>query len=236
MDVDTDGFLSKDELDHFMVLTEGKKVSDEAFAWLVTNFGEKRGISLEGFLRAQLFVLQQVAADEEKLRSELALLGYDGDLTVPNRREASLVIHSAAARFTLETRHYDPVVYEDATELVIRKNGNNSFGFKISLIYFNHSYGCSGKVTAYDGGKVLIYVHKSGYNGVSFLIENASQQHPLIVKCDCSKSKNVVSHRGSLSHEETIAPGADVVMHHLMPANDREGWTWTYSLSYAFDD
>ena len=95
--------------------------------------------------------------------------------------------------------------------------------------------GRSGKVTAYDGGKVLVYVHKSGYNGVSFLIENASQ-NPLIVKCDCSKSKNVVSHRGSLSHEETIAPGADVVMHHLMPANDREGWTWTYSLSYAFDD
>ena len=73
-----------------------------------------------------------------------------------------------------------------------------------------------GKVTAYDGGKVLVYVLKSGYDGVSFLIENASS-HPLVVQCDCSKSKNVVSHRGKLSHEETIAPGADVVMHSQRP-------------------
>lgn len=124
MDVDTDGFLSKEELDHFMVLTEGKKVSDEAFAWLVANFGEKRGISLSGFLRAQLYVLKQLAANEEKLRAELALLGYGDDLTVSNRRAASLVIHSATADFTLKTRHYDPVVYEDATELVIRKKGD----------------------------------------------------------------------------------------------------------------
>lgn len=141
MDVDSDGYLSKQELDEFMVLTEGKKVSEEAFNWMVNQFGtkhvasigDKGGISLDGFLRAQLFVQKQVASDEEKLRSELALLGYDANLRIATRREAALVIHSEKAKFSLEIRPFDRVVFDDATELVIRKNGSTFYHSNIAM-------------------------------------------------------------------------------------------------------
>eukprot|EP00597_Dinobryon_sp_UTEXLB2267_P012206 CAMPEP_0170120186 /NCGR_PEP_ID=MMETSP0020_2-20130122/14966_1 /TAXON_ID=98059 /ORGANISM="Dinobryon sp., Strain UTEXLB2267" /LENGTH=889 /DNA_ID=CAMNT_0010349949 /DNA_START=12 /DNA_END=2681 /DNA_ORIENTATION=- len=224
MDSDSDGYLSKPELDHFMVLTEGATVTDEAFAWMVSNFGsktvanldERGGIPLAGFIRAQLFVFKHVGSNEEKLRHELALLGYDAYLQVLSSRQAALVVHGCGKMdYTLTAQDFNPAAYEDACELHIRKNG---------------------KCTSYEGGKINLFVHKSGYNGVSFLVENKHSSLALIFTLDCSKSKNVCSHRGSLSHQATIPPGGDVIMHNLMPVNDRVGWSWTYSASYIFDD
>jgi len=146
MDSDSDGYLSKPELDHFMVLTEGATVTDEAFAWMVNNFGSKTvanlddrgGIPLAGFIRAQLFVFKHVGADEEKLRNELALLGYDSYLQIPSSRQASLVVHgSGELDFTLTAQDFNPTAFEDACELHIRKNGFPQF-----FQYFNFPNHC----------------------------------------------------------------------------------------------
>lgn len=58
MDHDSDGHLSKQELDQFMMRTEGAPLEDTAYQWLLHNFESKDapGLSLRGFLQAQLFV------------------------------------------------------------------------------------------------------------------------------------------------------------------------------------
>lgn len=136
MDDDTDGFLSKDELEVLTVLTEGMSLSTETFLRLVSTFGSKddskpEALSLEGFLQGQLYFLKQAAADEGSLLTKLSLLGYDDQLVAPKIRAASLVVHSESAAFSLQTCHFDPVVHEDAIELVVRKNG----WFQVSLNY-----------------------------------------------------------------------------------------------------
>ena len=85
-------------------------------------------------------------------------------------------------------------------------------------------------MTAYNSYNVKVYKHQSGYYGVSFLVENTNK-HPVVVMFDCSGSTNAISHRGSLIYEEIIHPGADVVMHHLMPIDYEESLTPTYTLT-----
>ncbi len=85
-------------------------------------------------------------------------------------------------------------------------------------------------------GKICLYRHRSGYCGVSFLVEN-KHTFPLIFNLDCSKSKNVVSHRPSLKHQMVIPPGEAKIMHHLLPDSAEVGaWSWAYSASYMFDE
>ena len=43
MDYDGDGFLSKSELDQYMMRTEGAPVQDTAFQWLKHKFESKEG-------------------------------------------------------------------------------------------------------------------------------------------------------------------------------------------------
>lgn len=44
---------------------------------------------------------------------------------------------------------------------------------------------------------------------------------------DCAGSTNVLSHRGSLRFTATVAPGEVAVLHHLMPSETLEPWSWT---------
>ena len=85
-------------------------------------------------------------------------------------------------------------------------------------------------------GKINLYRYRSGYGGVSFLVEN-KHTAPLVFILDCSESKNVVSHRPSLKHQQTIPPGEAKIMHHLLPDSSEVGaWSWAYSASYMFDE
>ena len=85
-------------------------------------------------------------------------------------------------------------------------------------------------------GKICLYRYRSGYCGVSFLVEN-KHTAPLVFMLDCSKSKNVVSHRPELKYQETIPPGEAKIMHHLLPDSSEVGqWSWAYAASYMFDE
>lgn len=59
----------------------------------------------------------------------------------------------------------------------------------------------SGECTTFEDGKICLYRFRSGYCGVTFLVEN-KHTAPLVFVLDCSKSKNVVSHRPSLKHQQ----------------------------------
>jgi Ca2+-binding EF-hand superfamily protein len=216
-DLDGDGFLSKLELDQYMIRTEGSAIEEKAYMWLLHNFEsrEKRGLTLAGFIRAQLFVFKHTGANEERLRNEFKLLGYDDSLHFEAGRSAALVIHSTGD-FSLESAPFDHGAFKEAMELPCVNQG---------------------ECISFEDGQIHMYKYRSGYHGLSFVVENRHPTAPLVFVLDCAESVNVISHRDSLSHQETIPPNQRRVMHHLMPAdNDTTGWSWAYSASYMWED
>lgn len=71
------------------------------------------------------------------------------------------------------------------------------------------------------------------HNRHSFAVENYSSE-PLEFTLDCSESKNVMSHRGSLVAVQIIPPKETKVMHHLMPSNAFSAWSWSYKASMSW--
>jgi hypothetical protein len=51
---------------------------------------------------------------------------------------------------------------------------------------------------------------------------------------DFSKSKNVVTENGILNATTLIAPGKSALIHHVMPADDTQGWSCGWGCSGEF--
>eukprot|EP01031_Cornospumella_fuschlensis_P034919 gene34919-42286_t len=216
MDSDNDGKLSKAEMDAYMMRTEGSTIEDAGFTWLVHNFEsrETNGLSLAGFLKAQLYVFKQCGSDEEKLRKEFASLGYNSDtLELRTCRKMALSLHSTAD-FSLDTMPYDESARKEAEELVIVQKGERK---------------------DLDHGTIKLYKLKTS-RGVSLMVENLNSK-TLVFQIDCSSSKNAVSHRGDLVYKAVVGTNEKKVLHHLMPKDPEiSSWTWGYSASYFWDN
>ena len=126
-------------------------------------------------------------------------------------RAAVLCVHGTG-RFTLEMAPFDALAYEEAVELPIISNG---------------------KCTEYDDGKVQFHTLASGYYGVSFLVRNNHTTKPLSFTLDCSDSKNTITHRDGMKHQQIIPPNEAKVLHHLCP-KEEGSWSWAHSGSYRF--
>jgi hypothetical protein len=122
---------------------------------------------------------------------------------------ATIVIHSSRPH-TLTAQPYNHDAAEEAIELPI-------------VLY--------GTARVLDAGKVTLYTRKSGFSGVSYVIQNTHNQ-TLKFTQDCSMGKNIVSHRNSLVHEVIVQPGHCEVLHHIMPDSNNIGWQSGFSASY----
>jgi Ca2+-binding EF-hand superfamily protein len=215
LDADCDGVLNKTELDQYMLRTEGSTIEDSAFVWLLHNFESKdaEGLSVTGFINAQLFVFRSTGSDEEKLWQEFRTLGYDDTLQLRTGRSATLAVHGTSA-FSIANIPCDEEAMLEAQELVIMEYG---------------------ELQSFDEQRIHLYAHRSGYHGVSLLVENCHHL-PLIFSVDCGESENVVSHRGQLTHTEVVPPNQRVIFHHLIPKDTSKAWTWAYSASFLWDE
>jgi Ca2+-binding EF-hand superfamily protein len=228
MDCDHDGFLSKVEIDRYMLRTEGATIEEAAFQWMVNTFESSAsqisvsgstghvslGLSLPAFLRAQLYVFRAGGQDEDKLWQEMQLLGYNEDLQLVNCRAASVVVHCTTSNFRLEAIPHDEHAALEAQELVVKHLG---------------------EVSTFEDGKIKLYKYRTGTGGVTLMVEN-NHFVPLVFALDCTQSENVISHRGDLVHEETISPNKCAIMHVLMPEKAQDSWAWAYSASYLWAD
>lgn len=215
MNVNNDGYLSKLEVDQYMLRTEGATIEEVAYKWLLHTFQntpDATGLSLSAFLRVQQHVFQLGGYDEDKLWTEMKTLGYDEYMHLRNCRSATMVVH-CTADFKLETLPHDENAYQEAQELVCREQG---------------------ECQSFEDGKIKLYKLRAGFAGITLMVENNAYV-PLVFSLDCAESENVMSNRGELIHEETIAPQKRAIMHHLMPANPAiTTWSWSYSASYMF--
>ena len=92
-----------------------------------------------------------------------------------------------------------------------------------------------GETVPYENGKIKVYTYRAGYTGVSFMVENC-YNFPLDFTLDCTKSTNVLSHRDSLIHNETVLPGERVIFHHLTVKDGSKTWSWTHSSWYLWSN
>ena len=88
-----------------------------------------------------------------------------------------------------------------------------------------------GTAKVLEPSKITLYTRRSGFSGMSYLIKN-DHDRPLRFTQDCSVGKNIISHRGTLVHEQVIMPGHCEVLHHIMPDNNQKGWQSGFAASY----
>lgn len=160
-----------------------------------------------------MYMWEASGRDEETIWRDLIYMGYDRHLRLLFARTCILAIHSEGD-FELHPQPFDADAYEEAMELPIK---------------------AFGKCAEYADGKAKLYTRKAGYSGVSFAVENNSSE-PLEFTLDCSESKNVMSHRGTLVAVQIIPPKETKVMHHLMPKNAFVAWSWSYKASMSWID
>ena len=216
LDLDSDGVLNKAELDQYMLRTEGSTIEQAAFQWLVHNFESKDaiGLSVAGFIRAQLYVFRNTGCNVDKLFDEFRLLGYDHRLQLRGGRRLTLAVHGTTSQYTLDHVPYDENASLEAQELVI--------------VHY-------GEKTTFEDKLINLYVYRAGYYGVSILVENVHYL-PLVFSLDCRESVNVISHRGTLIHTEMVAPNQRIIFHHLIPKETEKAWSYCYGASYLWDE
>ena len=133
--------------------------------------------------------------------------GYDGELDLARGRGFIFSIH-ATCKIAVSRIPVDPELLEEAIEQPIVKFG---------------------KQKVYDGGKVLVFELRSGYNGVSLAVQNL---HDTSIQVSITvKAVNALSHTGSLKATQVIRQGQVEVLHHIMPIKD-EKWSWGYSIEW----
>jgi hypothetical protein len=137
-------------------------------------------------------------------------MGYDEHLQYPSGRGAVVVVHGTA-HHTLKTRPFDGQIYATALCLPV-----------VSL----------GKCREHLEFGAKLFELEAGYNGISYAVTNTDHHKPLEFTLNCSGSKNLLSHRGSLDHTEIIPPNESRVLHHLMPDNEDESWELSLSIKY----
>eukprot|EP01034_Spumella_vulgaris_P040431 gene40431-50008_t len=84
-----------------------------------------------------------------------------------------------------------------------------------------------------------MYKFRSGYHGLSFVVQNHNPHNKaLVFTLDCSKSVNVMSSNDEMETTSHVLPGESVVLCHLMPRDSdaTAGWSWAYSASYMWED
>lgn len=269
-DMNADGMLTKADMNRYVAATEGLPLDDVAFDWLVANFthdmtfqGEqvvKGLLSVDAFIESQAYAVEKLifgssSADgggdgsegasalalseddvDERLASvrvELERLGYDANtLELVRGRALGLVVHSDVP-FSLCAHPCEPYALEEAVELPIAQLGQ-----RVEL----------------DQGRILLFIHASGFSCVSFLVCNNNDKG-LVIELDCSSSINAVSNRDALEAGgmrtvgqgtrgrnspsllravERLDPFDDKLLMHLMPADADSEWSWDYEVKYLW--
>lgn len=169
------------------------------------------GLTLNGFLQAQLYMCRSCGSDESILRNDLKFMGYTDDLILKRSKSFVLAVHSDN-QFKLQCQPFDKAAFDEAIELPIKRLG---------------------KVKNYENGNVKTYTYKYGYTGVGIAVENCSEDKILTFSLDCSAAYNVVSLRGGLLSSDTILPGKFKVVQHMMMDKTLD-WGWSFTATYSW--
>ncbi len=258
-----DGYLDKKEIDSFTVRLTGQSIPDAAYQALLQMFEDPKnhdkGLSIDGYLKYQLYQFHSSGCDEDRVAKELLDMGFDRKLRFRAGRSVALTVHATEGHAdpaiprpagASASKHKNKHCSECAHNNTENEDEQYSSGkhaapklFTIQAIPYDpvlvkaaHTalVVALGKATSYDSGKYKVHVCDLGYDGASIAVENCQNQS-LKVKMEFPESNciNVVSFRGSIApHEESIPAHETRLYQHFTPKDTNESWNWHYSWTY----
>mmetsp|Transcript_15753 Transcript_15753/g.17056 ORF Transcript_15753/g.17056 Transcript_15753/m.17056 type:complete len:605 (+) Transcript_15753:247-2061(+) len=223
LDTDCNGYLSKLEIDRFLLKATGSSLNHVTYNYLVQHFEHtdqvslKIGLSLSAFLNGQAHVFNQllsksgndIKAVEEAFHKEIEVFGYDRRSYLwTSGRSMVFSLHSERG-LKVSTIPYDHMIANLAQELFVSNKGKRA-------IY---------------QGKCAVYVLNSGFEGASVVAENLQETKDLDVTIEFTGS-NIVCSRcdGSLKYQCVIPPKRKHLMFHILPDNIDDSWSSSYTV------
>eukprot|EP00051_Salpingoeca_urceolata_P026064 m.475737 g.475737 ORF g.475737 m.475737 type:complete len:816 (+) comp20398_c0_seq15:196-2643(+) len=203
LDEDMDQLLNSTETGKlFLHLTE-KPLTDRKYVELVSRYDSKGRLGLSADGLVQFFEDQE----DKMIKRYLQRAGYDEDLYLDYARTFITSVH-AASQVLVSKLDYNDDLFKRAVGLwILSRSGPPK-----------------------ESGKIKVYDLDRGTAGASIAVFNGFDR-AVEVTMDCSKSKNIVSHRGSLTATSKVPPQEMRVVHHIAPEDPFEQWAYSYDMS-----
>ena len=223
LDGDMDNVLSRDELDDFMVMSEGRHLDDETFEWMSANFdfcsvnnvsesGKTYGLTVDGFLSLYNYMVDSCDGDERLISKDIFFMGYNQNMELINAATYVLAVYSAPdATVSLSREFFDAEAYALAIRLPILK------------------YGDKAELGGRSGLSCYSYKSPSGC-GISFLIKNTSKQS-YVVSMDCTGSINADTYCIKMKRSISVPKNSIRIIQHAVPSEEA-AWSLTYKNSW----
>lgn len=208
-DLDGNGHLSRKEFDIFQMRTSGELCDDDAWDVMVENFETKgkREITLKGFIDLNLMEARDSEGDPNDLWVTFNSMGYNKALEPDQVAFYITEVYSRDCETKLEPVKIGSYgeILEQAVLLSIVENSTTR---------------------NLKGMRDLILHRYEDDTRVSLAVENKSRQS-VLVRLNCKKSENCVSHRGSLNCVVKVEPRSTEIGHHIVPVDSSKSWSVT---------
>nr|XP_032826590.1 EF-hand calcium-binding domain-containing protein 7 [Petromyzon marinus]XP_032826591.1 EF-hand calcium-binding domain-containing protein 7 [Petromyzon marinus]XP_032826592.1 EF-hand calcium-binding domain-containing protein 7 [Petromyzon marinus] len=207
IDLDGNGLLSLEEYNLFELRTSGEECDTSAWEVCKANFDMKRNeLTRQGFLDLTLMEARDQGGDPRDLWVTLEAMGYNRDLHLDEACPLVLDVFAEEVRPRLSAL---PV---------------EALGWRLARAVCEATAG-KGEARVLDASEsVVVHVHRSE-SRITTVLQN-KRDIKVVVRVDCSQSKNCVSSRGMDVFAVEVPPHTTVIGHHVMPMNERLDWVY----------
>ncbi|XP_020624882.1 EF-hand calcium-binding domain-containing protein 7-like isoform X1 [Orbicella faveolata] len=213
-DLDGNGYLSREEFDFFQMKSGGEQCDDDAWEIMKDNFEVKDDeITLKGFLDLNMMEAQDADGDPNDLWLTLENMGFNKALELDQSCPFLLEVFSNKCRPTLQVNS-------------ILENRNDVVEKAVVTSVLNN---ISKKENVRGMRDLILYKYESAIR-VTLVLQNTSHSD-VVVRVDCSNSKNCLSHRGDLDYTIKLEANSTGVVHHFVPQDARREWGVKHSLT-----
>ncbi|XP_055885191.1 EF-hand calcium-binding domain-containing protein 7-like isoform X6 [Biomphalaria glabrata] len=201
-DLDGNRLLSREEFNWYNMRTSGEEVADDEWSVVEDNIELDKGqITLAGFIKLNEMEAEDNEGDTEDLWITLSAMGFNKSLLLDE-----------ACPFLLKV--YTQKCSDPELEVSALKSNKDTLDKASCQLAFTK--GEAKKVKAIKD--VMIYQYINDHRAL-IVVENKSKTK-IKMSLDCSKTRNGVSHTGSMLGTVTVPAQTSVVGHHILPLND----------------
>uniref|UniRef100_A0A2C9M0C2 EF-hand domain-containing protein n=1 Tax=Biomphalaria glabrata TaxID=6526 RepID=A0A2C9M0C2_BIOGL len=201
-DLDGNRLLSREEFNWYNMRTSGEEVADDEWSVVEDNIELDKGqITLAGFIKLNEMEAEDNEGDTEDLWITLSAMGFNKSLLLDE-----------ACPFLLKV--YTQKCSEPELEVSALKSNKDTLDKASCQLAFTKAE--AKKVKAIKD--VMIYQYINDHRAL-IVVENKSKTK-IKMSLDCSKTRNGVSHTGSMLGTVTVPAQTSVVGHHILPLND----------------
>ncbi|KAK0043957.1 EF-hand calcium-binding domain-containing protein 7-like isoform X1 [Biomphalaria pfeifferi] len=201
-DLDGNRLLSREEFNWYNMRTSGEEVADDEWSVVEDNIELDKGqITLAGFIKLNEMEAEDNEGDTEDLWITLSAMGFNKSLLLDEACPFLLKVYTQKCS--------DPEL--EVSALKSNKDTLDKASCQLAL-----TKGEAKKVKAIKD--VMIYQYINDHRAL-IVVENKSKTK-IKMSLDCNKTRNGVSHTGSMIATVIVPAQTSVVGHHILPLND----------------